>query len=100
MSELFLVIGNRNYSSWSLRAWLALKQTGLNRLCVGGGVAANTRLRGRLEQEAEHHGYELITAPLSLCTDNAVMGGIAIERMKAGKFESLDLDVLPGLVRM
>ena len=28
MSELTLVIGNRNYSSWSLRAWLAMKQAG------------------------------------------------------------------------
>ena len=26
---LKLVIGNRNYSSWSLRPWLALKQAGL-----------------------------------------------------------------------
>jgi glutathione S-transferase len=30
MSELLLVIGNRNYSSWSLRAWLALKNAGLD----------------------------------------------------------------------
>ncbi len=29
MAELVLFIGNRNYSSWSLRAWLALDQTGL-----------------------------------------------------------------------
>ncbi len=28
MSELCIHIGNKNYSSWSLRAWLALKQTG------------------------------------------------------------------------
>jgi glutathione S-transferase len=28
MSTLTLVIGNRNYSSWSLRAWLALKHAG------------------------------------------------------------------------
>lgn len=28
MSELTLVIGNKNFSSWSLRAWLALKATG------------------------------------------------------------------------
>lgn len=28
MANLTLVIGNKNYSSWSLRAWLALKQTG------------------------------------------------------------------------
>jgi glutathione S-transferase len=28
MSPLTLIIGNKNYSSWSLRPWLALKQTG------------------------------------------------------------------------
>jgi N6-L-threonylcarbamoyladenine synthase len=82
------------------KSLLALKQTGLTRLCVGGGVAANRRLRSRLETETAASGHELIVAPLSLCTDNAVMGGIAVERLKAGKFESLDLDVVPGLVRM
>lgn len=29
MTELTLVIGNKNYSSWSLRPWLAMKQAGL-----------------------------------------------------------------------
>ncbi|NJN85529.1 MAG: glutathione S-transferase family protein [Leptolyngbyaceae cyanobacterium SL_7_1] len=29
MANLTLVIGNKNYSSWSLRAWLMLKQTGV-----------------------------------------------------------------------
>ena len=29
MAPLTLVIGNRNYSSWSLRAWLLLKHVGL-----------------------------------------------------------------------
>lgn len=28
MADFTLVIGNRNYSSWSLRAWLAMKRTG------------------------------------------------------------------------
>jgi glutathione S-transferase len=28
MRDLALTIGNRNYSSWSMRAWLALEQTG------------------------------------------------------------------------
>ncbi|MCP4898796.1 MAG: glutathione S-transferase family protein [bacterium] len=28
MSDLKLVIGNKNYSSWSMRPWLALKMTG------------------------------------------------------------------------
>ena len=29
MPALSLLIGNKNYSSWSLRPWLLLKQTGL-----------------------------------------------------------------------
>lgn len=29
MAQLTLVIGNKNYSSWSLRPWLAMKQFGL-----------------------------------------------------------------------
>ncbi len=29
MSDLTLVIGNKNYSSWSLRPWLALRQAGI-----------------------------------------------------------------------
>jgi glutathione S-transferase len=30
MTQLTLVIGDKNYSSWSLRPWLALKQAGLD----------------------------------------------------------------------
>lgn len=82
------------------KSMLAIRKTGLGTLCVGGGVAANRRLRERLEQEAAVCGCELLIAPLSLCTDNAVMGGIAIERLKAGLVEPLDLDVYPGLVRL
>jgi glutathione S-transferase len=29
VAELFLLIGNKKYSSWSLRPWLALKQSGI-----------------------------------------------------------------------
>jgi glutathione S-transferase len=29
MSDLTLIVGNRNYSSWSLRAWLAMRVSGL-----------------------------------------------------------------------
>ncbi len=81
------------------KASLALEQTGLRILCVGGGVAANARLRGRLQEEAGRRGVRLHVAPLRLCTDNAVMGAIAVERYKAGLFEDLHLDVSPGVVR-
>ena len=51
------------------RAERALQQTGLDRLAVGGGVAANGELRRRLgELGAEVHVPERV-----LCTDNAAM---------------------------
>jgi N6-L-threonylcarbamoyladenine synthase len=78
------------------KALAALSQTSLARLCVGGGVAANRRLRERLAHDCETVGAELFIAPLELCTDNAVMGAIAFERLRAGLVENLDLDVLPG----
>ncbi len=81
------------------KSFAALRRTGLKTLCVGGGVAANARFRARAEKEATAASVRLHIAPLRLCTDNAIMGAIAIERYKAGLFEELDLDVYPGLVR-
>ncbi|MGE0758722.1 MAG: tRNA (adenosine(37)-N6)-threonylcarbamoyltransferase complex transferase subunit TsaD [Pirellulaceae bacterium] len=81
------------------KACVALRRTGLNRLCIGGGVAANGRFRERMQGEAERLGCELHIAPLALCTDNAVMGAIAVERLQAGLVEPLDIDIVPGLVR-
>jgi N6-L-threonylcarbamoyladenine synthase len=78
------------------KAELALAQTGFGTLCVGGGVAANRRFRDRLEASSAAHGYELFVPPLALCTDNAIMGAIALERLKAGKVEDLSLDINPG----
>jgi N6-L-threonylcarbamoyladenine synthase len=83
----------------AVKAMAALAQTGLAVLCVGGGVAANERLRERLTRECAASAVELHIAPPALCTDNAVMGAIAFERLRAGLAEPLDLDVLPGLVR-
>ncbi|MHB8866765.1 MAG: tRNA (adenosine(37)-N6)-threonylcarbamoyltransferase complex transferase subunit TsaD, partial [Pirellulaceae bacterium] len=81
------------------KALLAVRRTGLTRLCVGGGVAANRVLREQLTQAMQQAGVELFVAPPELCTDNAVMGAIAVERLKANAVESLDLDIYPGLVR-
>jgi N6-L-threonylcarbamoyladenine synthase len=81
------------------KAELALRQTRLRRLCVGGGVAANRLLRQRLESLAARQKVELFIAPPDLCTDNAVMGAIAWEKVRAGQFDSLDIDIQPGLQR-
>jgi N6-L-threonylcarbamoyladenine synthase len=77
----------------------ALEKTGLKTLAVGGGVAANARLRERLQETCDKKGITLHIAPHELCTDNAVMGAIALERLRAGLTEPLTLDIKPGLVR-
>ena len=82
------------------KAMLALEKSGMDTLCVGGGVAANHVLRDRLQAECDQAGITLHIAPFRLCTDNAVMGAIAIERLQAGLIEDLSLDISPGLIRI
>lgn len=77
----------------------AIQKTGHRRLCVGGGVAANQRLREELARMTQRNRVALYIAPMSLCTDNAAMAAIAWELLAAGRVASLDADVLPGLVR-
>jgi N6-L-threonylcarbamoyladenine synthase len=62
-------------------------------------VAANRRFRDQLQSACQSKGIELIVAPKELCTDNAVMGALAWERIDADDFDDLDLDVQPGLLR-
>jgi N6-L-threonylcarbamoyladenine synthase len=72
-----------------LRTTRALEQTGVQRLAVGGGVAANGELRGRLrELEVVLHVPER-----RLCTDNAAMIASAArfgERLSYPDYLSLD----------
>ncbi len=77
----------------------AIREHQMSRLIVGGGVAANTYLREKLETSATRNGYQLVIAPSQWCTDNAVMGALALEKIKRGEFASLDLDITPGLQR-
>ena len=50
---------------------------GLRRVAVAGGVAANSGLRRALTEACEAEGLQLSLPPLSLCTDNAGMVGLA-----------------------
>lgn len=81
------------------KAMASIKKTGAKRLCVGGGVAANTSFREQLALACQSRNVELIVAKPQWCTDNAAMGALAWEKIRRGQFDSLDLDVQPGLVR-
>ncbi len=81
------------------KARAALKRTKLNRICIGGGVAANQRFRQLICQNIADSGGEILFAAPELCTDNAVMGAMAWEKVRVQQFDSLELDITPGLVR-
>jgi N6-L-threonylcarbamoyladenine synthase len=73
-----------------IRVRRALKATGLRRLAVGGGVAANGPLRERLVSL----DVELDIPPRELCTDNAAMIASAARFVEPLAYPSyLDLDV-------
>lgn len=52
---------------------LAVNKTGVKKLTLSGGVAANSGLREKLETLAAAMGWHLYLPPLAMCTDNAVM---------------------------
>jgi N6-L-threonylcarbamoyladenine synthase len=63
----------------------ALRDTGLRRLVVAGGVGANRRLRERLDAGVRQLGAKVHYPPLHLCTDNGAMIALAgAMRVQAG----------------
>src|SRR5436309_1034972 len=59
------------------KSMAALKQTGLKRLVVAGGVGANARLRERLNAECAKRQARVHYPELALCTDNGAMIALA-----------------------
>jgi N6-L-threonylcarbamoyladenine synthase len=83
--------------SLAIRVERALAETGLERLSVGGGVAANGPLRERMRSL----GIDLHVPPRELCTDNAAMIASAARFTGALPYpEYLDLDVYATGERM
>jgi N6-L-threonylcarbamoyladenine synthase len=76
--------------SLAIRVERALHETGLERLSIGGGVAANGAVRARMASL----GVELHVPPRELCTDNAAMIASAARFVPAMPYpDYLGLDV-------
>ena len=76
----------------------AARATGARSIVVGGGVAANQVLTGRLADEANALGLPLHVPRPGLCTDNgAMIGAAGGRRFLAGVRAGLDLDARPNL---
>jgi N6-L-threonylcarbamoyladenine synthase len=76
----------------------AARAIGARSIVVGGGVAANRVLAGRLADEARALGLPLHVPRPGLCTDNgAMIGAAGCRRFLAGARAGLDLDARPNL---
>jgi N6-L-threonylcarbamoyladenine synthase len=77
------------------KTMLAIQQTGLKTVVLGGGVAANSALRAQLSGACREAGVALHMPPMSLCTDNAAMiAGLGYERLVRGHADGLELEAL------
>jgi N6-L-threonylcarbamoyladenine synthase len=75
------------------RVVMAMEQTGLRKLAVAGGVAANSRIRRDITAAAEKLGAEVFMPPLSLCGDNgAMIGAQAYYEYLAGNIADMSLN--------
>ncbi len=71
----------------------AIDLTGIARLVVVGGLAANTRLRERMSALADELPLTLALPPVRLCTDNAAMiASVADRLLVEGRVAALDLE--------
>ncbi|NMM50536.1 tRNA (adenosine(37)-N6)-threonylcarbamoyltransferase complex transferase subunit TsaD [Marinigracilibium pacificum] len=76
----------------------AVKQTGIKRVALAGGVSANSGLRNTLQSEAEKHGWETFIPAFEYCTDNAGMIAIAAwYKYQAKEFVDLNVSAEPRL---
>ncbi|MFP5344577.1 MAG: tRNA (adenosine(37)-N6)-threonylcarbamoyltransferase complex transferase subunit TsaD [Gammaproteobacteria bacterium] len=77
----------------ALKCERALRETGLSRLVVSGGVSANQRLRQRFSQLGKKLHASVFYPRLEFCTDNGAMIAYAgYARLAAGRHAQKDLD--------
>ena len=70
---------------------LAVKQTGIKRVALAGGVSANTKLREAYLEKKEKAGWDVYIPPFSYTTDNAAMIAMnAYFKYQDGDFCGLD----------
>lgn len=76
----------------------AVRQCGIRKFAIAGGVASNTHLRGALERACAEQGIAFYHPSPILCTDNAAMIGAAgYYEYRRGVRSGYDLNAVPNL---
>jgi len=82
----------------SEKALKAALNLNISNLVIGGGVAANSGLRTKLEEACKLHNINLFLPEPKYCTDNAVMIAKAAHiKLKNNLFSNLSTDVYASL---
>lgn len=80
---------------------LAVKQTGITQVAIGGGVSANSGLRNRIAEEGKKRGWKTFIPEFKFTTDNAAMIAISgLYKYRRGEFCTLDAPSVPRASQM
>jgi len=80
----------------SIKLRRAIKETGIKRLVVAGGVSANKYLRIQLAEMMKKHQGEVFYPRIEFCTDNGAMIAYAgLQRLRHGGDDSLAIAARP-----
>ena len=93
-SDIALAFQHAVVETLTIKCKRALKQAGMQRLVIAGGVSANKALRESLEKMLGGMNGQVYYARPEFCTDNGAMIAFAgCQRLQAGQHESLAISV-------
>lgn len=71
---------------------IAVKETGINQVAIGGGVSANSGIRNTLKETETKYGWKTYIPKFEYTTDNAAMIGIVgYQKFLAERFETAEV---------